>query len=190
MRWALERARQADVNQAFVWFEQATNSAIHPRYGDTGLGSAVIWHTIPAVMDADSAAGRLVTGYFGPQFGELKGPHGVLFRSDIPPGQLSTLAKRSVAFAAIHAEDLAHWAEQRDFRIKTLLEEVDAKGPEWFKALVADEDFTHLRKSASYYVPTAEQIAAAGLAPAEAWRPLQRHLGLALERGMTVVAPL
>jgi hypothetical protein len=189
MRWALERARQTDENGLYWFLGEAINSAIQPIYGDTGMGSNVVWHTIPVARDADSAAGHLVTSTFGPQFGDLWGPQGALFRTDQPVPDLSTLPRRLVTFGAIHAESLEQWVRQtqRELALNTVLRDIDPQAPAWWKALLADEDFTHLRKSATYYIPTPDTIAEAGANAANAWRPLQRHYDITLQRGLDVL---
>jgi hypothetical protein len=64
---------------------------------------------------------------------------------------------------------------------------MDSAAPEWFDALLADEDFNHLRKSTRFYKPSAETIAAFEGGPAEAWRPLERHLDLTMDHGLAVL---
>jgi hypothetical protein len=188
MRWALERARQSDESNSYWFFGEAVNSAVYPIYMDTGLGSNVVWHTIPVVRDANSAAGHLVTRSFGPQFGDLWGPRGALFRTDQPVPDLNTLPRRLVTFGAIHGEHLERWARERGVSLSSLLLDVDPEAPEWWEALMGDEDFTHLRKAATYYIPTADDIANAGANPANAWRPLQRHFDITVRRGLDVLA--
>jgi hypothetical protein len=188
IRWALERARQFDANPAFLWFAEAVNNAVHDRYGEVGPGSAVVWHTIPSVRDADSAAGHLVTASFGEQLGQLWGAYGSLFRVDQPQADLTTLAKRLVVFAAIHAEDLEGWLDaEQSVSLGAVLAEVHPDAGAWWEALRGDEDFTHLRKSSPHYIPTEADIEGAGANPATAWRPLQRHLDITARRGARVV---
>lgn len=187
IRWGLERARQFDLGAGVAFFTEAVNSSLDARYGGVGMGSAVVWHSIPSVRDADSAAGHFVTDTLGPQYGDLWTENGALFRADQPTPDLASLPARLVVFAAIHAEDLESWAAGRGIAVSDLLREVDPQAGGWWASLLEDADFTHLRRSAPYYVPSAGQITDAGANPAEAWRPLQRHFDITMARGRAVI---
>jgi hypothetical protein len=166
-------------------FGQLLNGSLDGVF--TGPGSAVVWHCLPNIKDADLAASYLVKQIFGDQPGEFHGPHGVLLRTDRPEPDIATLPRRLVVTAAIFAEHFdaqLSGAESRDL----LLRDLDDAAPAWWRTALDDDGFEHLRKSLPFYVPSEDEIDE--LLPmkgqASAWEPWKRHFFLALDEGMRV----
>jgi len=185
MRWGLEHARQFDEGKSLMHFYGHVLNTLSTIYRPLGPGSALLGNLIPGEEDANAASATLVTATFGPQFGQLYGPFGPLFRP-AAKGDLSTLPKRMVAFAALHPEEFRQYAGGTDEQRDMLLRDVDPNAPAWWQALMNDADFGHFRALVPYFKPTGAEIVAAP-APVEAWRPLGELLRRGLARGMQVI---
>jgi hypothetical protein len=185
MRWGLEHARQFDEGKSLMHFYGHVLNTLSTVYRPLGPGSALLGNLIPGEEDANAASATLVTATFGPQFGELHGPYGPLFRP-ASKGDIKTLPKRMVAFAALHPEAFEAWAGGTSEHRDLLLRDVDDTAPGWWQALLADADFGHFRALIPYFTPTLGEIAAAP-APVEAWRPLAELLRRGLLRGVEVL---
>jgi hypothetical protein len=184
MRWGLEHALQFDEGKALMHFYGHVLDTLSTVYRPVGRGSALLGNLIPGEEDANAASATLVTVKLGRQVGQLEGPFGPLFRP-ATKGDLATLPKRMVAFAALHAEAFDAYAGSAEHR-NLLLRDVDTAAPEWWEALLADIDFGHFRALTPYFTPTAAEIADAP-APVEAWRALAELLRRGLLHGMQVI---
>lgn len=185
MRWGLEHARQFDERGSLMDIYGHALNTMSIVYRPLGAGSSLIGNLIPAEEDANAASAALVTTTFGPQFGELAGPWGTLFRP-AEQGTMDSLPKRMVAFVSLHPDDFQRYAGDREQR-DMLLRAVDRDAPDWWEALMADADHGHFRALIPYFKPTRAEIAAAP-APVEAWRPLAELLRRGQLRGMAVIA--
>jgi hypothetical protein len=101
-------------------------------------------------------------------------------------GALETLGRRLVAYAAIHAEAFDAWVKSAPAR-DWMLANVDAAAPTWWKRLLADDGFNHLRGSVPYFWPTPMEIEGFGSNPAGAWMPFRELIVRAQRRGAEVL---
>jgi hypothetical protein len=185
MRWGLEHAVQFDQGKSLMHFYGHVLNVLSTLYRPLGAGSALLGNLIPGEEDANAASAALVRRTLGPQFGQLYGPFGPLFRP-AEKGSLDTLPKRMVVFAALHPEAFKEYAGGTDYQRDVLLSDVDQAAPEWWQALLADGVFAHFRALIPYFTPTAAELAAAS-PPAEAWRPLAELLRRGQLRGTAVL---
>jgi hypothetical protein len=186
MRNGLALAVQCQTDEAawrFGW--GVLDAALSRAYASLGRGGGVIHNAHPSMRDANGAAARLVTATQGPQLGGMHGPFGILFRTDRDFGGQPTMRKRLVAFAAMHAEDVIATVGQGSAEV--VLAQLDEQASGWWRDLLNDEGFTHLRGSIPYFVPTASEIAASAPAEARAWQPLADLIDRALARGLEVL---
>lgn len=170
----------------FAW--GPLDAALSGKYSRLGRGGGVIHNAHPSMRDANRAAGMLVLRTQGPQPGSLNGPFGILFRPGQDFGGASTLRARLTVFAAMHAEAMLDMVGS-DYVDETL-ERLDDLAPSWWYACLQDDGFNHLRGSIPYFIPSADDIAEAGSAPANVWRPLADLLDRALIRGLAVIGAM
>jgi hypothetical protein len=184
LRAQLEHVRQWDAEQGSYKLTFEINGSLDRLYAGK-LGGAVVYHALPLIRDGTAAGGRLIRAVYGPQFGRFHDTHfGPLYRTEREPGSLDTLAQRSVVFGAIHAEELDRWATGYGLNLNAVLSKANPEAPQWWEALLADDLFGHLRKSAPAFDPSVEEIERHGGSPAVAWRPLEALLDRAHEQGL------
>lgn len=184
IRAQLEHVRQWDAQPGSYKLTTEINASLDPLYAGR-LGGAVVYNALPLMSDGTAAGARLIRNVYGPQFGRYRDPLlGRLYRTDRAPGSLDTLPQRTVVFGAIHAEALDEWATGRDLNLDRVLAQAHPDAAEWWEALLADDLFEHLRKSAPAYDPSVDEIESHGGLPQEAWRPLEALLDRAHDHGL------
>jgi hypothetical protein len=184
MRAQLEHVRQWDARRTSYDLSFEVNGSLNSLYGGRAGGAGL---QRPAA-DTRRHRRRGTTDPRGlrPAVRPLSRPDARnLYRTDRAPGSFDTLPQRTVVFGAIHAEALDEWASASHNRtLGAMLSGVHADAPQWWQALLGDDLFGHLRKSAPAFNPSVEEIQSHGGSPAEAWRPLEALLDRAHEHGL------
>jgi hypothetical protein len=186
-RWTLELDRQRRANSYTYEFGELVNMAVPKTV--RGPGSAVVWHCLPNIKDADLASAYLIESRLGRQFGDLNGPYGVMLRTDRPAPDPETLPLRLVIVAAMFSEgfkDALTWSDSLNGHLDQL--HPDARG--WWTTLEADDDFEHLRKSLHFYIPSADAVSdlLELRGQAQAWRGWETHFYITHDYALSLLA--
>lgn len=144
---------------------------------DLREGRGRIYNLVPPEVDANGAAALLARDELSVERCEelANSDDGALFREENCPRELSTLAVRTLCFAAIgrsQAEAAVNFATFGGSSVRR----------ELWDRLGRDAELDDLLKAADKAVPTREDIEAASPLPGRAWVPLEQRIREAFRR--------
>lgn len=182
LRDALERARQHQYDGRLYYLGGRLTDALSVIYGEGGKGSASVLRLQPMWADAAARGAALAREHASLTITDdlLWGPYGALLRPAWQPGELRTLAKRLVVWAALHRSAVAALASSCGGIDKVISDYSVPLVSDW-RALIEDAELTRLARMVRLSIPSSARIETAAHYPASVW---DRVLDL-LDRGMT-----
>ncbi len=178
LRHELEHAHQFDRSTNVYRTMEIVQDAVGRAFEEAGSarrqGSATLYNLLPSEEDANRAAARLTTAYFGPPSDEdFSGGDAVLFRDDSPIHP-DTLSRRLLTMCALFPTALSWVADRRRQTVEKLLVQLGPEAlPAW--ALLRSPEIAAWGQAATDCSPSEAEINSAPK-PALAWAAVVRKV--------------
>ena len=186
-RHELQHARQFRSQREAYRATSHANVALYTAYGSRP-GSGVLYNASPLEQDANAAASKFLRKLDGePTAAEVDGTQAQLFRqADLPWGE-KDLSTETLAFLALHPNELEQVVPPRHVDVAALIAPLHPNAAELWQRLGNDSVLRAMRASFRDVIPTDDGIAAASERPGDAWQPLSKALVAARDRARAVI---
>lgn len=186
-RHELQHARQYRSHPEAYHVSDLANAALGEAYGPRP-GGAVLYNAAPIEEDANAAASWFLRKLDGdPSEAELRSTQAQLFRPVELPWTEEDLPTETLAFLALHPDELESILAHRQGSIAPVIASLHPNAEVLWRDLRDDAEFQAARARFANLPPTDKQIVAAGERPGDAWQPLAHAFAQARMRARAVI---